>query len=197
MLRMWKFFVKQKRPVLVTITNREKSGPRRFPVPMTWQFGSEEELRLLTRAICHTEPNLFAGRRSVMVYYRAATDLKRGGFLFIIRGDDRYDPQGCVNFHHITRRLTSLCELAFRLNSCAGTRWSEHWGRSSDGMEMQIEALRFQVTVEPPSAHDKAEALLTLEEWLDDKLHDPKKRALAGISSRSIAETEVSHFRAT
>lgn len=157
------------------------SRAARQPIPLHWDGGSEEELHRLVRAICHTEPDLFALQGAVQISFRANTEDKRGGFRYILRGDPDYNANGYFSGHYISRRVASLCEFAFRLNPCIGTRWSPHWGRPEAGIDLQIEAICFQFTVEAPSAHDKAEGLLTLIEWLDDKLHDPKKRDRAGI----------------
>ena len=154
--------------------------PRNLPIPLAWQSGSEEELRRLTRAICHTEPDLFRGEKVVTVHYRLGTHRKRGAFLSIVQSEAK-PTAWHSDTPYFSRRTTSLCNLAYRLNSGFGSRWATSGGRPADGLDMQIEALRLQVRVEAPSAHDKAEAMLTLFELLGDRLHRPEKRAWIGL----------------
>src|ERR1051326_286963 len=59
-------------------------------VPLSWQSGSEQEFRKLAIAICVTEPELFGEFEEVTAVYRAVLENKRGGFLYVERGD-RYD----------------------------------------------------------------------------------------------------------
>lgn len=149
--------------------------PLRQDIPLRWHYGSEAELRWLTRAICHTEPDLFDSKGDVTVVYRAATDRKRGGFLCVERKGIYMRERYC------TPRLTALCELAFRTNAFKGMRWVDLPGRPGDLERM---AIRIRVTVSPPSAHEKAESLLTLVEWLDIRLFDTDKRARYGLPPR-------------
>ena len=55
----------------------------------------------------------------------------------------------------------------------------------------QKAAIKVMFTVEPPSAHEKAEAFLTLVGWLDDKLHDTEKRARLGLPPTKEPDVEV------
>jgi hypothetical protein len=141
-------------------------------VPATWESGSEEELRLLARAVCITEPGIFDNNEPVTAVFKSSIDGKRGGFLKVTR-DEEYD-QHLV----ISPRIVALSELAYRLNSFSGVRWAADFGGTR---RKQKSAMRLKIRVEPPSAHEKAEAYLTLIDWLDDKLYDSEKRARCGL----------------
>ena len=41
------------------------------------------------------------------------------------------------------------------------------------------------VEVDPPSAHERAEALLSLAEWLDDKVSEEEKRDLLQLTDEA------------
>lgn len=56
---------------------------------------------------------------------------------------------------------------------------------------MQKAAIRVCVDVSPPTAHEKAEAFLTLVEWLENTLHNPEKRVLAGLPPGTHLSTEA------
>ncbi len=171
-----------------TRINPKLHAPYTYPedrqeIPLAWETGSEQELRTLTRAICHTEPDLFTDQQPVTAVYRATTPHRRGGFLFL----ERKGGYGQNNQHIVNARLVALCELTFRLNPFVGYRWMEHYGPRGNKKRA---AERVRVIVEPPSAHDKAEALLTLVDWLDAKLYNTEKRAKFGLPPRPIEDTK-------
>jgi len=141
-------------------------------IPLVWQSGSEEELRWVTRAICLTEPYLFDSKGNVTAVYRAASDTKRSGFLYVERQGKHFRE------HYVSPRLMVLCELAIRINACRGVRWIDATGNSG---RLQKQAIRIRVTMEPPSAHEKAEATLALVDWCDGKLFDLRKRESCGL----------------
>ena len=146
-------------------------------IPLVWQSGTEEELRWVTRTICLTEPDLFDSKETVTAVYRAATDTKRCGFLYVERRGTY------LREHYVTPRLMMLCELAIRVNACRGLRWIDPFGNSA---KLQKEAIRIRVTMAPPSAHEKAEATLTLVDWCDGKLFDPRKRERCGLPPATV-----------
>ena len=146
-------------------------------IPLVWQSGTEEELRWVTRAICLTEPDLFDSKEKVTAVYRAASDTKRSGFLFVER-------RGLfLREHYVSPRLMVLCELAIRVNACRGMRWIDATG---DSGKLQKQAIRIRVTMDPPSAHEKAEAILTLLDWCEGKLFDPRKRERCGLLPATV-----------
>lgn len=144
-------------------------------IPLSWQSGSEKELRELAQAICLTEPGLFEGVDSVTLVFRSTTPYKRGGFRYVERDYERYT----------SRRLMSLCDLAFRLNPFTAMEWIERPGVRSN---IQKAAKHVAVIVHPPSSHEKVEAFLTLTDWLEDTLHDLEKRALFGLPPHSARD---------
>src|SRR5205085_3363500 len=116
------------------------------------------DLQRLARAIGQTEPGLFETQKPVTIVFRASTPHKRGGFQYVEREDDD-------DFERLTsRRLMCLGDLAFRLNACTGMKWIDRTGVRNN-VQKQVERVR--VVVEPPTAHEKAEAFLMLVDWLD------------------------------
>jgi len=180
-LKKWEFPIRQSRMWPGSLRLSRSQAPRDLPVPLAWLSGSEAQLRLLTRAICHTELDLFAEQGFVTVHYRLGTSRKRGAFLSIMQPESGLNATWKPERPYLSGRTTSLCALAFRLNPGVGSRWARSGGHPADGLEMQIEAIRLVVKVEAPSAHDRAEAMITLIDYLDDKLHRPEKRAWVGL----------------
>ena len=153
--------------------------PLRASIPLGWQSGCRNAFEQLVRAIFLTEPDLFNEQEPVTAVFRATIPGKRGGFLYAEREfEERY----------ISRRVVALCELAFRLNWFVGMRWIDH---PCSPFDVQRAAERVRIMVEPPSAHERAEAFLTLVDWLDDKLYDPAKRSLAGLPLRITDGREI------
>lgn len=145
-------------------------------VPHRFESGSEQELRRLTVAILHSHPDLFEdGAEAITIKYRARTANKRA-FMALI---DRYDvePVPCLG------RLQSLCDLALRLNTFVGETWS-HWmdapNRKGDFVKQMHKIF---VEVQPPSAHERAESLLMLNDWLMDKVRPEKRLRLLGLDA--------------
>jgi len=177
---------------------------RHHDLQLAWQRGSERELKRLARIICQTEPHLFDSGRGVCVTFRAGVEEKRGGFLYV----ECFDQDEWVRY--TSRRLMILHEMAFRWNAFTGKKWinlspkgfkldcprtvlnpvSLRWSEPSDwdGPKMQRAAVHIRIDVEPPTAHEKAEAFLELVDWLEDKLYDPEKRAQFGLLPRIEAD---------
>lgn len=151
-------------------------------IPLTWLSGSERELRRLTHAICITEPKLFDNSQPVQVIYRAALPDRRGGLTKIFQAG------GHIN----SGRLTSLCDLAFRLNKFTGLDWIKMQviaSYSRNGVtyrdHYQKKIGRLIVNVGVPSMHERADAYLTLLTWLSERLHDKEKfNRLMGIEMK-------------
>lgn len=157
-------------PFIYRIPPREMQ----IAMPMAWIDGSEEDLRRLTRAICQTEPGLFDRPFSVTVVYRGTTPEKRGGYrcvLCALRSENRYT----------SRRMVSLCDLAYRLNAF-GLPEKE----VPPGPHYLIErrVARLEIEVNPPSPDETADASRVLADWLDGTLHRADKRARFSLPPR-------------
>jgi hypothetical protein len=144
-------------------------------ISSAWLKGSETQLRALTQAICYTEPGLFDEQQTVRIFYFAAQPGKRGGLQAVIRNREVIQ----------SRRLMSLCDLAFRLNQFTGLRWQVMRNNGPANRQSHFAKTLDKVMIElsPPSMHERADAMLTLIDWLDAQLHDEdkKKRLLGNI----------------
>ena len=144
-------------------------------LPLGFDSGSQEELEHLTRCICHADTALFAAerRQDYYVQYRSTTPSLDNGF---------YEPVG-----YLKDRLKGglgeagqrLCRLAFAHNTFHGGFWEPSGNDfSTRDVKYHLQAIQINVCVLPPSAHERAESLLALHDWLQDKVTDEERRAL-------------------
>jgi len=150
-------------------------------IPPTWLSGTESDFRWLTQAICLTEPGLMDAEGPIVAVYKAEVKGKRGCFLHVERGS-RYEGD-----RYTSRRMRTLCELAFRLNTFTGTEWYNRSSSYNEHRQLQESALRLRVEIDTPTAHEKAEAYLMLQDWIDEKLHDPETRARCSVLPTSLS----------
>ena len=149
-------------------------------IPHEFICGSEQELRRLTTIIAQSHPRLFKDDlEPVTVTYRAQTPTKRAYMMQVSRGgEDEYYGE------HIMEslgRLQSLCDLALRLNTFTGVKW-ETWLDTPNRLGHYQKTVRqIRVEVRPPSAHERAESLLSLSDWLTGKVRDEKRLHLLGL----------------
>ncbi len=146
--------------------------------PLRFLCGSEEELRRVTMWICHVRPHLFdAGKKITVDYWSPSPEKAGGGAIEGFWDDDWY--------LHIDVVPTSeyefswqWCSLVFKHNAFAGfCRLAAHPYFFSRRHVVEIQ-INLKVIVHPPSAHERAEALLALSEWLDGKVSEEEKREL-------------------
>ena len=139
-------------------------------------------LRRLTTQIVQSDPELFddSGKR-VTVVYRAQTPVKSAYMLKAIRGG--IDDTSVENVTANLKRLKFLCELALCGNVFIGMKWVSLIDSGNDYSELQMLAQHVYVTVQPPSAHERAESLLSVFDWLEDKVSETKRRKLLGLDA--------------
>ena len=141
-------------------------------IPHRFVSGSEKELRLITTAIVQTEPELFTeSREPLTITYRAQTPTKRAGTTRIVQAKAQIT----------SGRITSLCDLALRLNTFGGVEWKPLVPSSKRLGHWEKDVSKVRVTVHPPSAHERAESLLILGDWLEGKVREEKRLRLLGI----------------
>ena len=145
--------------------------------PVRFTCGSRAELEHITRCICHADAGLFTDAEEdspAVVTYTARTSRQRGGLLewqF-----DRYHPQGGAN-------AKKLCQLAFTSNAFEGGTWeTSGYEEESRYSSYQLKPESVVVEVAPPSAHERAEALLTLHDWLEGRVSEHERRQLLHLS---------------
>ena len=149
--------------------------------PLRFLRGSQEELERITCCICHVDEEAFADvweRYSLEVRYHAATAKHNGGF-----GQNEPD-HACAwhvggNAFWFGLRSERLIHLAFAYNTFRAARWPRVWVRRSD---WQLASEKLIVRIAPPSAHERAEALLYLYDWLEGKVTAKERAALLNIA---------------
>ncbi len=143
--------------------------------------GSFNELELITRCICHADDTLFRDAkdtRSVMVTYHAKTTRCEGG------------PQNKTGFSF--RSPTSvfaheMCGRVFAHNPFEGGEWKyKRYGGDTRRESYHLEPAAFMIEAAPPSAHERAEALLTLYDWLEGKVSEGERAKLLGLEGSGI-----------
>ena len=149
-------------------------------IPHEFISGSEAQLRRLTTLIVQSDPELFGDNNgAVTVTYRAQTPIKRAYMMKAIQGDE--DDYYGETITERPGRLQSLCDLALRLNTFTGVKW-ETWVDEPNRLgHYQKQVQQVRVTVQPPSAHERAEALLSLSDWLEGKVREAKRLRLLGV----------------
>lgn len=145
--------------------------------PYVFHCGSEEELQRVTTWICHSDPDLFiAPQTNLAVQYLSPAPGKRVGFKM------RTPPLMYKATPVPTPRLKSLLRLAYKHNAFSGWKWL-HSSVESPLRRAHYHLDRHWVSVPvlAPSAHERAEALLSLADWLEGKVPPKKKLRLRGL----------------
>ncbi len=132
--------------------------------PLEFLSGSQKELDALTTWICHREARLFDNTGCVAVAYTAASEFGAGGL------SRSYIP--------FSERAIMLFDLAFEYNSFSGTCWEYTDGGTTRLSNYERCAQQITIKVPAPSAHERAEALLRLSEWLTGKVPEEERLAL-------------------
>ena len=150
--------------------------------PLTFLCGSEEELRRVTTWACHVNSDVFTEPIAVNFWYAAPCESWEWEEAQCTVAGAKTVPRAY---------LERWGALILKHNQFRGTQWkqcrrSEVQASWRDVIAPQgftlllfVEApAGFVVRVLPPSAHERAEALLSLWEWLDGKVVDEEKRQL-------------------
>ena len=156
--------------------------------PMVWECGSEAELKRITTCIFHIQAQEWA---ELMTYADP----------FDWEYDDVSDPFGeehdtIVRMGYVSKReqypggpatrwtpeISELCRIAFRFNVFTGHTWeySRYLGHTRS-KSYKLQPLKVEFIITPPSAHERAEALLTLWDWLEGKVSEAERRAYCGV----------------
>ena len=155
---------------------------------MVWECGSEAELKRITTCIFHIQAQEWA---ELMTYADP----------FDWEYDDVSDPFGeehddIVRMSYVskreqhpggpairwTRKISELCRIAFRFNVFTGHKWeySRYLGHTRR-KSYELQPLKLEFPITPPSAHERAEALLTLWDWLEGKVSEAERQAYCGV----------------
>ena len=145
--------------------------------PLVWKCGSQEELTHITHCIFHTEPDEWAdleardGRtwqienHCIPLAYAAEMLRRPGG-----------PPK------HGSERIRALCRLAFQHNTFTGYEWHYHrYANRKRQKCYKAKPLEVVCRIAPPSAHERAESMLTLWDWLKGKVSENRRRAYLGM----------------
>lgn len=120
----------------------------------------------MTKWVCHIHFHLFENYRRVVVRYYAT-----------FNGTGR----GCFAHRELQGTHGHLLTLIFTHNEFTGSEWqyteSSVIGLDTHGPVRELPSELF-LEIYTPSAHERAEALLSLSDWLDGKVSEEEKRKL-------------------
>lgn len=159
---------------------RTKPGPGE---PLRFLCGSEEELRRVTTWACHINPDVFAKVIAAEFEYVAQCKTCKGFHSQFDISREAY----CKVHGYPADYLERWGTLILKHNQFTGTQWERIVIKTSPcspavpvyGFPCYREIpAEFIVRIHPPSAHERAEALLALSEWLDGKVSEQEKREL-------------------
>ncbi len=162
---------------------RTKPGPGE---PLRFLCGSDEELRRVTTWACHVLPDAFAESTHHWL-------AKQNEIVFCYTSPCKswqWEEAQCkiACAEGMRDYLWQWGKLVLKYNLFTGTQWTPHCQKevqttwrdiiAPSGFSLWLfveEPFLFIVRVHPPSAHERAEALLALSEWLDGKVSDEEK----------------------
>ena len=142
-------------------------------VRFVFNFGSREELHRVTIAACHVEPSLYEGQADkIMVSYWGKSLERLMHRVRVSRAEKTY----------LGPCLQELCEIAVRHNTFTGLEFDDRWQPGNRRSHLQGPGWRLNVRAHLPSAHEQAESLLFLYDWLDGKVSDKERRRLLRLT---------------
>ena len=164
---------------------RKEPGPGET---LIFLCGSEEELRRLTIMMCHVCPDLWEElSHSYSLGYISLQFIAPFGWSksFAYPQLDGFTQLP----EEVQRHIKSWGHLIARHNHFMGTEWirsrkyampasSRYPDRYANCTRISEQPIKLAIKVHPPSAHERAEALLSLSEWLDGKVSEQEKREL-------------------
>ncbi len=149
--------------------------------PASFTCGSCEELQHITRCICHADATLFADAedtRRAAVTYHARTSRQQGG----LQERPRFGYRSPASLF-----ATELCTLTFVHNTFQGGSWNFNgYGVHSRRESYYLRPAVIMIDAAPPSAHERAEALLTLYDWLEGKVTESERRRLLRLDAPAV-----------
>ncbi len=149
--------------------------------PFMFDCGSREELEYITRCIFHANSLAFAGAvsaHSIPIVYHAHTSKHQGGF---------FETKQWSLSSPLDEAAKRLCRLAYTHNAFQGGTWKySRYRENTRRKSYRFEPNELLVSVASPSAHERAEALLTLFDWLEGKVTERERRTLLGLEEASI-----------
>ena len=176
--------------------------------PFVFSCGSEEELRRVTLWICHSAPEIFpdslnTGSEVRIAWYRAPTERRQARF-GIVEANPNDAPRWRPNTRGRRRaefevveenpyhshdgkklqmpRAQALMSEVYKRNAFTGWQWRRQSVRSPMRRDdYRLVPCEVSVLVYPPSAHERAEALLALSDWLEGKVPPKKRMRLLGL----------------
>ena len=159
--------------------------------PLRYLCGSEAELKKVTTWICHChddQKTLFA-EGQVKITYASRLEDKPSGLALMehyslpvsqARGSNFYNPP---NPPPCPPHLKTLLDLAFQYNTFEGHSWTpgrgwEHEEACCRKGDWDLTRFLNHATIIRPSAHERAESLLCLFDWLAGKVSPEQRRVL-------------------
>ena len=144
---------------------------------LAWKCGSQEELARLTHCIFHTQPGDWA---ELEAQDGRAWLIKNHCIPLTYKADMPQRPGGPPKYG--VSRIRALCRLAFQYNTFTGHEWKyQRYANRERRKSYKATPLELTCRIGPPSAHERAEALLTLWEWLEGKVKEKQRRVYCGM----------------
>lgn len=136
--------------------------------------GSESELKRLTRLAAVTLPELrplFEQYYGIGVSYNSENDYHSGGVAEIDTGH--------WNDHEVnlSKQAQQLFDLIFEYNFFTGLHWEYNDGPGGSYTSYEPLPYTIEVDVPAPTQHERLEAALELQSWLEGKLPDDEIRS--------------------
>ena len=141
-------------------------------VPLTWKCGSEAELTRLTTCVLHTQPGEWA-----MIQAQEGMWSDENDFLPVVYQAKMLKRPGGPS-SVVSKRIQALCRLAFQHNTFVGHEWKyQRYVSRKRSKSYTAKPCELLCYIAPPSAHERAESLLILWDWLEDKVSEDERRA--------------------
>ncbi len=144
--------------------------------PLVWQRGSQEELFRISHCIFHTQPGDWS---ELELQAPDKWTIENHCFGLIYVAEMEASAGGASK--DWPERIRALCDLAFQHNTFTGYQWVYSRYNKSRRKSYTMQPLTLTCRIAPPSAHERAEALLTLWDWLEDKVSEAERRAYCGV----------------
>ncbi len=140
--------------------------------PIEFVCGSESELERLTQLAAFILPEfkpLFERYSSFKVIYESENAYQCGGITEEIDTPDWY--YDIV----LSKQAQKLFDLIFEYNYFTGLQWEYNDGHGYTGYDPL--SYTIEISLQAPSQHERLEAVLELQSWLEGKLPDEEIRA--------------------
>lgn len=147
-------------------------SPSKDTKPIEFICGSESELKKLTQIAAFTLPELqplFDQYSGFELIYQSENEYRYGGIYKI-------NTENWQNEFILSKQAQKLFELIFEYNFFTGLRWEYNDGLRGCYTSYDPCSYTIETSLQAPSQHERLEAALELQTWLEGKLPDDEIR---------------------